>query len=157
SVFQGQLLNFTGNGNLATSDHIDLRDVQFGPGTTASFVGTSSGGTLTVSDTHFDTAHIALVGDYTSSTFTLSSDGSGGTVMIHPPAAQDAADGTLSFNDPDPADTHSVSVSPHAASGYLGSFVVDAVKTANNQDTVGWHFNFDAGSVSQTVAQSYDV
>ena len=46
-------------------------------------MGNSAGGTLTVTDgTH--TAQIALQGDYLSSTWTLSSDGSGGTVVVDP-------------------------------------------------------------------------
>ncbi|MEO8926002.1 MAG: hypothetical protein ABI306_02455, partial [Caulobacteraceae bacterium] len=48
------------------------------------FSGTATSGTLTVTDgTH--TAHITLIGDYRSSTFTASSDGHGG-VTIHDPA-----------------------------------------------------------------------
>jgi hypothetical protein len=158
SLFSGQLLNFTGDGNLSSSDQVDLRDIAYGPGTTVGYVGTSSGGTLTVSDAQSHTAHITLAGDYTGSTFTLSSDGSGGTTVIDPLVKQDTADGTLSFNDPDPTDTHSVSVSPQdGATGYLGSFVADTVNAANGQDTVGWHFNFGPGPVTQTVTQSYNV
>jgi len=158
SLFSGQLLNFTGDGNLSSSDQLDLRDIGFGPGTTVGYVGTSSGGTLTVSDAQSHTAHIALAGDYTGSTFTLSSDGSGGTTVIDPLVKQDTAGGTLSFSDPDPTDTHSVSVSPQdGATGYLGSFVADTVNAANGQDTVGWHFNFGPGPVTQTVTQSYNV
>jgi|GEM_PF-1563551 len=87
TAFEGQVFNFSGDGNPATSDKIDLKDVEFGSGTFAYFTGTSSGGTLTVSDAHFDTAQIALEGNYTNSTFQLSSDGSGGTVVIDPPAS----------------------------------------------------------------------
>jgi len=158
SLFSGQLLIFTGDGDLSSSDQLDLRDIGFGPGTTVGYVGTSSGGTLTVSDAQSHTAHITLAGDYTGSTFTLSSDGSGGTTVIDPLVKQDTADGTLSFSDPDPTDTHSVSVSPQdEATGYLGSFVADTVNAANGQDTVGWHFNFGPGPVTQTVTQSYNV
>ena len=158
SSFGGQLQNFTGNGNLSSSDHVDLKDIAFGPGTAVGYFGTSTDGTLAVIDAQNHTAYLWLAGDYTNSTFTLSSDGSGGTTVIDPVVKQDTADGTLSFSDPDPTDSHSVSVSLHnGSSGYLGSFVADAVNAANGQDTVGWHFNFGSGPVTQTVTQSYDV
>jgi hypothetical protein len=156
--FIGQVLNLTGNGSLLSSDQLDLRDIGFGPGTTVGYAGTAVGGILTVSDAQNHTAHITLAGDYSSSTFTLSSDGNGGTTVVDPLVKQDTADGTLSFSDPDPTDTHSVGVSPQdGATGYLGSFVADAVNAANGQDTVGWHFNFGPGPVTQTVTQSYNV
>jgi hypothetical protein len=40
---------------------------------------------LTISDAQNHTANIALTGNYTNSTFTLSSDGHGGTLAIDPP------------------------------------------------------------------------
>jgi hypothetical protein len=90
-AFSGQIFNFTGNGNPSSSDQIDLKDILFGPGTKASYAGNVSGGTLTVSDVQHDTASLSLVGNYESSTFTLSNDGSGGTLVIDPPASQDVA------------------------------------------------------------------
>jgi len=63
----------------------DLRDIGFVSSTEATFSGTAGGGVLTVSDgTH--TAHIALRGDYTASSFTASSDGHGGTIVVDPAA-----------------------------------------------------------------------
>src|SRR6202012_4182029 len=98
------------------------------------------------------------VGNYTNSTFSLSSDGNGGTIVIDPANNQPAAAGTLSFSDPDPTDTPSVSVtSQNGGAGYLGSFVADAANAANGQETVGWHFNFASAPVTQTVTQSYAV
>ena len=77
-AFTGQVLGLTG------SDTLDLADVSYGATTTASFSGTASGGTLTVTDgTH--TAQIALVGDYLTSGWTLSSNGHGGTDVVDPP------------------------------------------------------------------------
>ncbi|MDE2375117.1 MAG: hypothetical protein KGL96_12885, partial [Hyphomicrobiales bacterium] len=75
---------FTGKvSGLAGADALDLADVSYGPATTATFLGNASGGTLTVSDgTH--TANIALQGDYLSSTWDLSSDGKGGTIVVDP-------------------------------------------------------------------------
>jgi hypothetical protein len=85
SSFTGKLLNLTGNGNASTSDQIDLRDIAFGAGTTVSYAGNSSGGILTIKDAQNHTAKLSLVGDYTHSTFSLSSDGNGGTLVIDPP------------------------------------------------------------------------
>ena len=87
STFSGLIHNFTGNGTLSSSDLIDLRNLVFGPGTTASYAGNIRGGILTVSDAQHDTANISLVGNYTNSTFSVSSDGHGGTLVVDPPAA----------------------------------------------------------------------
>ena len=75
---------FTGQvSGLVGSDALDLADVRYGANTTAAFSGTANGGTLTVTDgTH--TAQIALLGDYLGSSWTLSSDGKGGTVVVDP-------------------------------------------------------------------------
>ena len=88
TTFTGEIIGLTGTGSPASSDQIDLKDIAFGAGTTESFSGNSVGGTLTVSDAAHDTASIALVGNYTASTFTLSNDGSGDTLIsILSPAA----------------------------------------------------------------------
>ncbi len=86
-TFSGPIFNFTGNGNLASSDQIDLSDIHFGPQTTASYAGDADGGTLTVTDAQHDAASVELVGDYENSTFTLSGDGNGGTLVVDPPAS----------------------------------------------------------------------
>jgi beta-glucanase (GH16 family) len=83
--FTGKLINLTGNGNPTSSDQIDLRDIGFGSGTKVSYSGNSTGGTLTVTDAQNHVAHIALVGNYTNSTFNLASDGQGDTMVIDPP------------------------------------------------------------------------
>ena len=76
-AFAGQISGLTG------SDALDLTDISYGPNTTATYLGNASGGTLTITDgTH--TASIALVGDYLSSNWNLSSDGNGGTVVVDP-------------------------------------------------------------------------
>ncbi|HXV00990.1 MAG TPA: hypothetical protein VG166_10875, partial [Caulobacteraceae bacterium] len=61
---------------------LDLRDIKFASAA-ASFSGTTASGVLTLTDgTH--TAHITLTGDYTAAAWTLSDDGSGGTVVVDP-------------------------------------------------------------------------
>ena len=155
STFTGQIIGLAGNGNLATSDQVDLKDISFGAGTTDSFTGTSEGGTLTITDAQHQTANISLVGDYVGSTFALSSDGNGGTVVVDPPA-QDVVSGAISFSDLGPG-TLAVAVSAeNGGLGYVGDFTADVVKVANRLEDVGWNFNFASNS-NQTVTQSYVI
>jgi hypothetical protein len=71
---------------LAGDDALDLVDVNYRATTTASFLGNTTGGTLTVSD-GVHTASLALNGNYLSSSWTLSSDGNGGTIVVDPVAS----------------------------------------------------------------------
>ncbi|HEY2178005.1 MAG TPA: hypothetical protein VGH15_05435 [Caulobacteraceae bacterium] len=66
------------------TNSLDLTDIKFTSGVTkATYSGTTTSGTLTVTDgTH--TAHIKLLGDYLGSTFTVSSDTHGGTKVVDP-------------------------------------------------------------------------
>ncbi|HXU99204.1 MAG TPA: hypothetical protein VG166_01745 [Caulobacteraceae bacterium] len=85
-TYKGRITGFSKTG----ATRLDLDDIAFAAGTTrATFSGTTASGVLTVTDgTH--TARITLTGDYTSSTFTVSSDGHGGTNIVDPPAASAA-------------------------------------------------------------------
>ena len=83
-AFAGHISGLTG------SDALDLADVSYGANTTASFSGDANGGTLTVTD-GTDTAHVALLGDYLTSGWTLSTDGHGGTVVVDPPLPGDGS------------------------------------------------------------------
>ena len=78
--YTGSIAGFSTTG--ATT--LDLRDIGFVSSAEATFKGTKTGGTLTVTDgTH--TAKITLVGDYKASTFTASGDGHGGVLVTDPP------------------------------------------------------------------------
>ncbi|MCP3460039.1 Ig-like domain-containing protein [Bradyrhizobium sp. CCGUVB23] len=88
SQFTGKVYGLSGNGDPSSSDILDLKDISFGTGTKVAYSGDTSGGILTVADTQNHTAQIKLVGDYTHSTFNLSGDGSGGTLVIDPPVDQ---------------------------------------------------------------------
>jgi hypothetical protein len=79
--FTGTVAGMTGH------DMLDLRDINFATIQTPRFTGTSSGGTLTVTDGSH-TANIALLGNYMASSFVASSDGHGGTSVIDPPINQ---------------------------------------------------------------------
>src|SRR6266516_2615956 len=85
STFSGKRIGVTG------SDTIDLTNISFGADTRVSNVTYSKATnitTLTVTDgTNVD--KIQLVGNYTGSTWTLSDDGSGGTLLVDPPATSD--------------------------------------------------------------------
>jgi len=85
-AYTGTISGFSLTG--ATS--LDLKDISFISGTTkATYSGTTTSGTLTVTDgTH--TAKIKLSGNYTASSFDVSSDGHGGTTVVDPPAAAQA-------------------------------------------------------------------
>ena len=81
-TYTGTILGFSLTGGTS----LDLRDIGFTTGhTTAKFVdgGSETGGILTVTNGS-QTAHIALAGNFTGSTFTTSSDGHGGTIVVDP-------------------------------------------------------------------------
>ncbi|WP_409192972.1 Ig-like domain-containing protein [Bradyrhizobium sp. RDM4] len=86
--FAGTIYSLSGNGDPSSSDILDLKDILFGSGTKVAYSGDTSGGILTVADAQNHAAQIKLVGDYTHSTFNLSSDGSAGTLVIDPPVDQ---------------------------------------------------------------------
>jgi hypothetical protein len=96
---------------------LDLRDVGFLKSTEAHFSGTASGGVLTVKDGS-EVATITLTGDYLSSAFVCSSDGSGG-VLIEDPAPRAGA----------PPSTHALA----AAMAAMGSRSAPAAATAASE------------------------
>jgi len=68
---------------MSGQDTLDLADINFSTLQNPTFSGTSTGGVLTVTDGSH-TANIALLGNYIASTFTVSSDGHGGTFVVDP-------------------------------------------------------------------------
>jgi hypothetical protein len=89
--FAGTVAGLAQNG----SNFLDLSDITFGAATKATYSGTSSSGTLQVTDgTH--TAEISLLGNYTASTFVTASDGHGGT-LVHDPAVALLVQAAASF------------------------------------------------------------
>ena len=72
-------------------DQLDLTDIAFISGTTTSSwtqltSGANASGTLTISDgTSGTTAHLTLLGNYTSGNFHVTSDALGGTLVLDPP------------------------------------------------------------------------
>ncbi len=81
--YTGTITGFSKTGGTS----LDLRDIGFVSASEATFSGTTKGGVLTVTDgTH--TAKINLTGNYTTSTWTCSSDGAGGVIVIDPTPPQ---------------------------------------------------------------------
>ena len=92
SDFSGQISGFTGTAPDTThSDAIDLNDISFGSNITFAYddnAGTDTGGTLTIFGSGDTVASITFAnGEYTTASFTLSSDGSGGTLITDPPTS----------------------------------------------------------------------
>ena len=83
--FTGQVSGFAG------ADGIDLSTVGFSAGTTLGYAPNAgnTGGTLTVT-AGANSISIALLGNYMASSFALSSDGHGGTLISDPPPASQA-------------------------------------------------------------------
>ncbi len=78
----GQQIQANLDYNLIADDAIDLTSLGYAPGhTNASFFGTSTGGTLTVTN-GTDSANIALLGNYLAAAFVTAGDGTGGTLVM---------------------------------------------------------------------------
>jgi hypothetical protein len=99
--FTGQIIGFNGDGTLANSDMIDLKDINFAHLTTETYSENSNGtsGTLVLGD-GINTANINFAGNYVMANFVLQSDGSNGTLIIDPPV-QSAANGAVSALPPE--------------------------------------------------------
>ena len=73
------------------ANQLDLQDITYTKGvTTATFSGTTKGGTLTVTDGSH-TASIKLTGNYTTSTFVTATDNHNGTLVYDPAASPSPA------------------------------------------------------------------
>lgn len=70
-----------------TDEIINLLDIDFATATLG-YSGNTGSGVLTITD-GTDTATLNLIGQYTAASFTLASNGAGGTLVWDPPVAQD--------------------------------------------------------------------
>ena len=184
-VLEGTGLSFVTDAiaGFSHGDIIDLADITFnscGPSKTSFSL---FGDYLTVSDgLHGPSMTIQLDGIYNASDIVLSKDTNGDTQVEFdsPPVitgTQTTSDsssatilphgsdkvsgevgGTVSFDDPDAADTHTASVSPDG-DHYVGTFSLGAVNESEGVGSVPWSFNFSNVQLSsgQTLTQSYDV
>ncbi len=91
-TYAGTVAGFSKTGKTS----FDLLDVGFVSAGEATFAGNKSGGVLTVTDgTH--AAHIALTGNYLSSSWTAASDGHGGVTVTDPKKAVSAPPAATPF------------------------------------------------------------
>jgi hypothetical protein len=146
SMFSGEVFNFTGDGSLAGSDHIDLRDIHDG-----SIQDSYANGVLTVTD-GINTATLNFAGSYTLENFKFASDGNGGTIVYDPPV---------------PAPNPSLAASSGAATGAQAGGTTDhvtipapaanAILTGNGgNDTFVFKPNFGQAAVTN-FAPATDV
>jgi hypothetical protein len=86
---------FTGYlSGLSTKNAVDLADLAWTPGKMkATFSGNTSGGTLTVTNGTSSVA-LKLLGNYTTASWTLSKDSTGGTRVVDPPSLTANANGS---------------------------------------------------------------
>ncbi|MBR0784598.1 FecR domain-containing protein [Bradyrhizobium iriomotense] len=84
--FTGTINGFAGDGTVANSDLLDLKDIDFSTLTGATYTENADhlGGVLTLSD-GTDTATIKFAGSYSIDSFQFVSDGNGGTLVVDPP------------------------------------------------------------------------
>jgi hypothetical protein len=94
STFGGDIFNFSGDGTLSGSDHIDLKGINYN-----TVQDSYANGVLTVTDGSGDTAKLNFNGSYVLANFAFTSDGSGGTIVYDPPISssfsQNSTDVTL--------------------------------------------------------------
>jgi hypothetical protein len=140
--FSGLIFGFAGDGTLANSDLIDLKDVNFGNVATDSTTYVDKGdgtGMLTLYSTDgVMLSSLTFVGDYQLENFTIESDGKGGTFIVDPPVTSSTADPDA----PAPADDVSSDIKLIEQNG---SNPVDAGlaggEEASGQEDDGWVAN----------------
>jgi hypothetical protein len=135
SHFTGTISGFAGNGTLAGSDQIDLKNIDFNSGT---FWSSFANNTLSLTDgTHSTSLHFN--GSYSSQNFSLASDGHGGTIIYDPPVQN---------------------VNPATAGGMKTNTATAALSGQNpstNDSNAAFKFSFGAGNDTIThVASEID-
>jgi hypothetical protein len=118
--FTGTVFGFGGDGTLAGSDLIDLRDISFSILEQSSY----SNGVLTVSD-GVHTAHLALNGNYQLANFKFVDDGQGGTTVYDLPVSSDTA--TTGANDASTTCESAEAITPHTLATDSATFLNDTV------------------------------
>src|SRR5262249_33131255 len=119
-TFTGQIFGFTGTApGMATSDAIDLTDINFVTLNSETYTENSAGtgGTLMVSD-GTNTANLYFSGAYTLASFNFASDGQGGTLITDPPLSGTTPTSTSTDSSSTPTSTDSglIATSPDGSS-----------------------------------------
>jgi Tryptophan-rich Synechocystis species C-terminal domain len=86
STFSGEIFNFSGDGTLSGSDHIDLKRIDYN-----TLQDSYANGVLTVTDGSGDTAKLNFNGSYVLANFAFASDGKGGTIVYDPPISSSSS------------------------------------------------------------------
>jgi hypothetical protein len=144
--FTGQIVGFNGDGSLANSDTIDLKDINFAHLTTEIYSENASGtgGTLVLGD-GTNTANMNFAGNYVMANFVFQSDNGNGTLIVDPPV-QSAANGAAS--------SHALEKTA-SLRGWLGehsfAFDFDAIhKAGAGAENGAWHSDhFDSAAKSE--------
>ena len=85
STFAGQIIGFTGDGNLSGSDQVDLPNMSFSNAIQLASSYDPSTGALTVTN-DATVAVLHFMGSYSQVNFKFASDAHGGTIVYDPPA-----------------------------------------------------------------------
>ncbi|HVO94115.1 MAG TPA: hypothetical protein VMT22_14790, partial [Terriglobales bacterium] len=160
SDFSGQIFGFTGTApDTAHSDAIDLKDIAFISDIIFAYqddAGTDTGGMLTLLESGNVVDSITFAnGEYTTASFTLSSDGSGGTLITDPPTSTTtsnhlATSDSFVFNGSANADTL-IGGSQHET--FIGGGGGDTMTGGGGSDT----FAFKAITDSQPGTGHFDT
>jgi len=156
-AFSGEIFNFAGNGTLSGSDQIDLRDINF-----SSVHDSYASGVLTVTD-GTNTAELEFSGSYTVSSFTLTSDSSGGTIVYDPPEKTCDSVGEDSVNDRfvfaaslmqgNGTDTHR-SIAPLLFDPSESATIAAALGISTRE---AWHFSVMMDDPAHTALTSHEL
>jgi hypothetical protein len=127
---------------------IDLRELAYSSTSTASWTqltsGSSASGTLTVKE-GASSVTLTLVGSYTSGNFSVTSDGSGGTLVTDPPVSGGGSVVTSAGISPDMADIAPGSVTVISSSVISGGYELGAsgatAADTNSGSTAGAFFS----------------
>ena len=153
--FSGLIFGFAGDGTLANSDLIDLKDVNFGNVATDSTTYVDKGdgtGILTLYSTDgVMLSSLTFVGDYQLENFTIVSDGNGGTFIVDPPVS--------SSTDPDaltPADqvTSDITLINQTTSNHVATSSAGG-EEASGQDDPGLNSGDDGLVTDSRVPEAH--
>ncbi len=164
--YTGQIFGFTGT-SPQSSDAIDLKGIAFDAGTSWTYfdnAGSDTGGALTVSETINGTATAVDTltfanGDYATANFILKSDGSGGTLIVDPPA--DSGRAMIDSGAPAPILTTGPANAPAGGNDtFVFKATTDSQSGAGNFDTINNfthgsdHLDFTAIALANNVQQT---
>jgi hypothetical protein len=157
--------NFSGTiSGLTGSDQIDLANINWQAAQVSSvnYSSTTNVTTLVITDGQH-TSTILLVGDYTNSTWTFSSDGSGGTIVVDPlktvvalsvTDSTSVADPTISSSDPAHSSTSTAADDATTGDASNAPSAEALIFSVVGLDVLGEHIRFGDADARPTAAVS---